>query len=393
MATKTIDTLPAIDDAEFEKRGKRLQDLVGEQDLDLLLVNASESDFANVRYLADYWPVFEFAGVVVPPSGPLTLLIGPESETYARDRSRLAQIRKLSEYRESADPAYPDIEVATYASVFEESGVSNPNRIGIAGAFATNYIMLESLRETFPKAELIRTDGLLTRLRSVKSEAEVTCLRAAFQIAEEAITQVIESIRPGLTELQVVGVAQEAIYQRGAEYEGMVQYVMSGPNSRHAISRASHRVLRPGEVIQLNLSARVAGYSSGVGRPIALGRLQPEQRQILEFGLQAHHATASWLRAGVIASDVARRYRAYFSEHGHDHLYLYGPCHGLGLIEVEPPWMEESSDYPLAENMTFQIDTFVLDDEFGARWENGARITHDGIELLSEQRMEVIEIG
>lgn len=385
--------LPTIGESEFAERGERLQSLVAEHGLDALLVNGSESDFANVRYLSDYWPVFEFAGVLVPPEGPLTLLIGPESETFAYDRSRIARIRKLTEYRESADPAYPDIEVASYRSVFEEVGVAEPMRLGIAGSFATNFVMLESLREAFPQAELVRSDTLLTQLRSVKSEAELECLRAAFRISEEAIGQILESIRPGMTELQVVGIAQEAIYRRGAEYEGMVEYVMSGPNSRHAISRASHRVLRADEVVQLNISARVAGYSSGVGRPIALGRLRPDQRQILEFGLEAHHATASWLRAGVTASDVAKRYRAYFSKHGRDDLFLYGPCHGLGLIEVEPPWMEETSDYQLLENMTFQIDTFVVNAEFGARWENGARITEDGIELFSEQRMEVLELG
>lgn len=392
MSELTSATLPTISDAEFADRGERLQSLVGDHALDALLVNASESDFANVRYLCDYWPVFEFAGVVVPPTGPLALLIGPESETFARDRSRIGRIHKLIEYRESADPAYPDIEVDSYQSVFEDVGVQAPRRIGIAGSFATNWLMLESLRAAFSEAELVRADALLTQLRAIKSEAELDCLRTAFRISEEAIGRVLEAIKPGMTELQVVGVAQEAIYQRGAEYEGMVQYVMSGPNSRHAISRASHRTLQAGEVVQLNISARVAGYSSGVGRPIALGRLRADQRDILEFGLDAHRATASWLRAGVIASDIAKRYRALFSERGRDELYLYGPCHGLGLIEVEPPWMEETSDYPLQANMTFQIDTFVVNDEFGARWENGARITDDGIELFSDQRMEVLEL-
>lgn len=393
MSAPITEAQPTISDAEFAQRGERLQAIVADEALDVLLVNASESDFANVRYLSDYWPVFESAGVIVPPSGSLTLLIGPESETFARDRSRIDRIRKLTEYRESADPAYPDIEVASYPSVLEESGVNEPRRIGIAGSFATNYVMLESLRAAFPEAELVRADALLTRLRAIKSEAELECLRAAFRISEDAIGSVLEAIRPGMTELQVVGVAQEAIYRRGAEYEGMVQYVMSGPNSRHAISRASHRILQAGEVVQLNISARVAGYSSGVGRPIALGRLRPEQREILEFGLEAHRATASWLRAGVIAGDVAKRYRTFFAEHGRDELYLYGPCHGLGLIEVEPPWMEETSNYGLAENMTFQIDTFVVNDEFGARWENGARITGEGVELFSDQRMEVLELG
>jgi Xaa-Pro aminopeptidase len=393
VSAPNAEALPVIADAEFAERGERLQALVAEQELDVLLVNASESDFANVRYLSDYWPVFEAAGVVVAPTGPLTLLIGPESETFAHDRSRIDRIRKLTEYRESADPDYPDIAVASYASVFEEAGVPDPRRIGLAGSFATNYHMLKSLRAAFPHADLVQADALLTRLRAVKSAAELECLRAAFRISEEAIGEILESIRPGMTELQVVGVAQNAIYERGAEYEGMVQYVMSGPNSRHAISRASHRLLRAGEVVQLNISARVAGYSSGVGRPIALGRLRPDQKEILEFGLEAHHATASWLQAGATASDIAKRYRAYFSQHGRAELYLYGPCHGIGLIEVEPPWMEETSDYPLAENMTFQIDTFVVNADFGARWENGARITAEGIELFSDQRMEVLELG
>ena len=386
MAATVTGALPSIDDAEFARRAERLQALVAEAGLDLLLVNSSESDFANVRYLSDYWPVFEFGGVVVPPAGPLALLIGPESETFAVDRSRIPLIRKLTEYRESADPAYPDIEVASYASVFEELGVPRPARIGIAGAFSTNFLMLESLREAFPGAELVRRDDLLTALRSIKSEAELACLRAAFSISEEAIGVILESLRPGLTELDVVGLAQQAIYERGAEYEGMVQYVLSGPNSRHAISRASARVLQAGEVVQLNISA-------GVGRPVALGRLRPDQREVIEFGLRAHRETEAMLRAGVIASDVAKRYRAFFSEHGRDDLFLYGPCHGLGLIEVEPPWMEVTSDYPLVEDMTFQIDSFVLTGEFGARWENGVRILPDGVERLSSERMEVLELG
>ena len=52
-----------------------------------------------------------------------------------------------------------------------------------------------------------------------------------------------------------------------------------------------------------------------------------------------------------------------------------------------------TSDYPLVEDMTFQIDSFVLTGEFGARWENGVRILPDGVERLSSERMEVLELG
>jgi Xaa-Pro aminopeptidase len=393
VATTSNQSLPSIPDEEFAARAQRLQVLVRDEDIDVLLVNSNEADFGNVRYLSDYWPVFESAGVVVPPEGALALLIGPESDAFATDRSKIPTIRRLAEYRESADPEYPGLTVDTFASVFAEVGCERPRRIGLAGVFATNYIVLEALRRLFPEAELVRADALLTRLRSIKSEAELECLRAAFRIAEEALTRLLPELRLGMTELEVVGAAQGAIYDLGAEYEGMVQYVLSGPNSRHAISRATYRRLQRNEVVQLNISARIGGYSASVGRPVVIGRLGPDEREAISFGLKAHHATAQWLKAGVMAKDIAQRYHRFFASHGKSDLYLYGPCHGIGLIEVEPPWVEETSLYALEENMTFQIDSFVLAPHFGARWENGVCIRDNGVELLSRQHMEVIELG
>ena len=71
---------------------------------------------------------------------------------------------------------------------------------------------------------------------------------------------------------------------------------------------------------------------------------------------------------------------------------LYGPCHGIGMMEVERPWMESTSDYLLDENMTFQVDTFFSDKDFGLRWENGVRITSTGVEKLSSRYMKLVEL-
>lgn len=50
---------------EFKERRKRAQELVREKGLDALLVHSHEADFANARYLSDFWPLFESAGVVI----------------------------------------------------------------------------------------------------------------------------------------------------------------------------------------------------------------------------------------------------------------------------------------------------------------------------------------
>jgi Xaa-Pro aminopeptidase len=99
------------------------------------------------------------------------------------------------------------------------------------------------------------------------------------------------------------------------------------------------------------------------------------------------------MRAGVEAAEIAQRYHRLFVEKGYEKNFLYGPCHGWGMIEVEPPWMEVTSHYLLEENMTFQVDTFVQDVDFGLRWENGVRVTATGVEMLSNRNMEIIELG
>ena len=82
----------------------------------------------------------------------------------------------------------------------------------------------------------------------------------------------------------------------------------------------------------------------------------------------------------------------HFKEHGYGDYYLYGPCHGTGIIEVEKPWLETSSDYLLQSNMTFMADTFFTCGNYGFRWEDGFKVTRDGCEPFSDEHSEIIEL-
>ena len=85
-----------------------------------------------------------------------------------------------------------------------------------------------------------------------------------------------------------------------------------------------------------------------------------------------------------MASDIAKGFYDLYVENGRKDNYVYGPCHGTGMIEVEPPWMETDSDYMLEENMTFQVDTFVSGSTFGCRWEKGIAVTKDGCTSMTD---------
>ncbi|OUS72178.1 hypothetical protein B1748_25325 [Paenibacillus sp. MY03] len=380
-----MSTRICIPDYEYKERIQRAAKLVQQKGLDALLVNSNEADYANARYFSGFWPLFERAGVVITAAGDAALLVGPESTVYASDFGKIDKIFTLMEYRESANPAYPELKPNTYRDVFKALGLTGDKlKIGVASLLDTTVVMMEGLKNNYPEAEIVGADDIMVSLRRIKSVNELACMREGYRIAELATEEVIRTIRPGVTESQMVGVAQRVIYEHGAEYEGLPMYIFSEKSTSHAISRSSHRVINAGDIVQLNLSAKVDGYSAAVGLPISLGKLTSERRDVIEFGLRAHEWTQAQLKAGVVASDVAKGFIKFFGDNGYADNYLYGPCHGTGMIEVEAPWMETSSEYLLEPNMTFQIDTFVMTPTFGIRWEKGVVITPGGCELMCQ---------
>jgi len=388
--TTTCSGLPV---SEYHQRLKRFQKNIRAAGLDAALVHANEADFAHVRYLSEYWPTFEAAGVFVPATGDPVLIIGPESQAYAEGRSVILRIAKMVEYRESAEPEYPGIPVATYPDIVKTAMPGQRLRkLGLVGYSIMTLPVYTSLQRTLPEVELIKADDTLVSLRIVKSAAEIQLMRRAFQISEKAITAILNEIKPGMTELQVIGIAQREIYRHGGEYEGHALYCFCGKATNNAISRPTHNKILRNEVIQLNIGARVGGYSSSVGLPISIGKLPARKQRLVEFGLEAHLKTLELMKAGKPAADVVREYEAFVRERGFSKYMLYGPCHGIGMMEVERPWMESVSKYRLQENMTFQVDTFFQDVDFGLRWENGVRITKTGVERLSKKFARLIEL-
>lgn len=378
---------------EFKRRAAEAQRLMKERGLDGLLAHSDEAEFASVRYFSNYWPIFESAGVFIPAEGEPTLLIGPESETFARDHSVIPNIKKILYYRESAEPDYPNIPLDSFKDVFASAnGGRGVTKLGIAGYTAMSVSVYDAVRAAAPGAEIVKADDLLYQMRMIKSKPEIAMLKEAFRVSELAVDAVIKRIKPGMTELQVVGIAQEAFYRNGAEYEAHPTYVLSGVNSSHAIGRPGQRVIKKGDLVQLNIGARIGGYSPSIGVPICMGKMPSKMRDLVAFGLEAHLKTMEWMKAGVPAGEVARNFFDYVKGRGYGQYLLYGPCHGLGMIEVERPWMETSSTYPLRENMTFQVDTFLYCKQYGLRWESGVRIAKNGVEEFSKRFRRLIEI-
>ena len=382
--------LPSIPREEYYDRIRKFQANIKAAGLDACLVHGTECDFANVRYLTEYWPTFEQAGVFVPASGTPVLLIGPESYKYAEGRSVIPDIMMMLNYRESAEPDYPGIPLSTYAEVVKRSmGAKKLKKLGLVGTAVITKPTLDALAAQLPDVEVVVADEVFRPLRWFKSENELACHRKAFKVAEKAVAAMLNELKPGMTEFQAIGIAQREIYANGGEYEGHSLYCFGGNRTSNGISRPTSAKLKKNEIIQINIGARVGGYSSSIGLPVYFGKLPQEQMALVEFGLRAHKYTFELIKAGVEASSIAKNYEKWGIEQGWGDYMLYGPVHGLGIMETESPWIESTSNYKLKENMTYQIDTFFTGNGYGLRWERGAIVTKDGCELMSKKFMSL----
>lgn len=378
---------PIIPDSEFPERVERVQSLMRARNLDLLLAFSTESEPAYVRYLSDYWPSFETAAVLIPAAGAPVLLIGPESRTYARGRSRIKEMIQMRDFRESSQPAYPGSKLPAWKDVL---GAYDFKTLAIAGWHMFPHAIQEDMASASPGVAWLNGDDILREVMIRKSAAELDCLREAARLSEAGLKAVLAGIKPGMTEVQVAGLATAAMLNEGAEATGYPVWCCSGPNSNQAISRPTHRKIQTSEIVQLCVGAKVSGYSASIGRPLVLGSCPDDMRRFLQTGCDAENLTFELMRAGRPAAAIAKAVHGMITERGYGDTILYGPAHGCGQMECEYPFLETSSTFTLEENMTFMVDVFLANQDMGFRWEDGAIVRKDAAEQLSSHRRELI---
>lgn len=387
--------LPSIPREEFTERVRKVQKNMREQGFDLLLSYGNEAEPQYVRYFSNYWPSFETAGVLIPAEGEPMLLIGPESFTYASDRTMIAEIRLLKAFRESSEPEYPGKKLDTFQSVFTEIMGTKPiNRFGVAGLPLMTIGVYEALQEALGDVNIEKADEIVNRIRMIKTENELNCMRAAAEITHKTFDYVLENIRVGMTEQQVVGLALGKMHELGAERESYPLWVLTGQGSDQAISRPRNKKIQKGDLTFIQIGARVDGYASSIGRAVIFGKATDEQKRLIEVGYKAQEDAIAQLQVGKPAAEIAQFHIDNVTSMGYGDWLLYGPFHGNGTMEGEAPWVETNADYLLEENMTFCADIFLGSSEkhIGLRIEDVVCVKQGGAENLTNYPRKLFEI-
>ena len=188
-----------VPDSDFHDRVRRLQAELARADLDVLVTYSSESEPASSRYLADFWPFFDFAGVVVPQRGTASLVTGgPESYEFARQFSRIKNIHIHPCL--SRSPRRTGFRRCTYEDFprYPRDGVraaARPRGRGRLEHLPAPHLR-GSAQAAAGDAEIVPADDVLAQGQAIKSAPEIAAIRQAYWITEQAMIDVAATPSP-----------------------------------------------------------------------------------------------------------------------------------------------------------------------------------------------------
>src|ERR687886_2130715 len=167
-------------------------------------------------------------------------------------------------------------------------------RVGLVGINATfamgmPYAHYLALREAVP--ELVDVTREFQRLRLVKSEEEVEWLRRAAAFSDRAILALRDAARPGMSEYELVALAEDAYRREGGmpHITFLRSMPMETPNGCVPAQNPSARRLERGDVIITEFSASYWGYSGQVHRPVFVDADPTEEWQrLFDVALEAY---------------------------------------------------------------------------------------------------------
>lgn len=380
-------TRPRIPADEYPARWSRVQSLLAEHDLDLLVAYADDRatfGAAHARWLADFPVHFEPCCILVPRAGEPVMLVGPESDEYARLRGRIRDVRVLRELTHP-DEDYPYSVISGLDEVLADIGydAGGVRRLGLAGRGLVGADTLRAFEDALPRADWVDMENAVCDLRARKSPAEIAIVREAYRIADLGIDAAVEAIRPGVTERAVAAAVEATMRAAGAEGTGIDTIVASGPNTRPILARSTFREIEPDDSVLLTVAPRYEGYHGAIGRLVLVGDPGHQVRRALAVAVQAQAACAALLRPGVEGREVEAEGRRIVAEAGLGEAFLYSGLHSVGVIEFEPPIFGPSSPAVLEPGMIISIDIPMFNTDWGGlRVEDGYLITDDGAERL-----------
>ncbi len=358
--------------ADAPSRAQRLEGELAELELDALLVET----LIDVRYLAGFTGS---SGLVLIVSDAAHAQLGPHR--FLSDFRYATQSAKEVPREFEREIVSGDLLEALAATLTPHTG-----RLGFDEANLTvkeHRRLAEILGERW---ELVPCTGVVQHLRAVKDAGEIARIRAASELADEALRIILEGGLVGRTEREVALELELCMRRLGAEAPSFSTIVAAGSHGALPHAQPRDQQIPRDVLVTIDWGALHEGYCSDCTRTYATGEgLSAQAREVYELVLSAEEAGLAAVKAGPSGRDVDAVAREVIEQAGHGEHFGHGLGHGVGLeIHEAPRLSRTASEEPLRAGNIVTVEPGVyLPGALGVRIEDLVVVREDTHEVLT----------
>ncbi len=176
----------------------------------------------------------------------------------------------------------------------------------------------------------------------LRTAKEIEMMRKACQISAEALQLAGEAVKPGITTYEIDQIAYRYIKKQGAEpnflnYNGFPATACISINDEviHGIP-SKKRVLKDGDIVSIDLGAKVNGYNGDNAATFACGNISEEAKRLCDTTRESLYKGILQAVAGNRIGDIAFAIQSYCEERGFSVVREY-TGHGVGTHLHEDP--------------------------------------------------------
>jgi len=216
----------------------------------------------------------------------------------------------------------------------------------------------ETYQTTFA-GSLVQASGLVTKLRRIKTDAEIARIEAAAHATDLALAEVEPLLYSGATERDIRDELDYKMRRHGADGPSYDTIVATGPNGARPHHRPTDTQIVDGHSVVIDVGALVDGYHSDMTRTYLIGDVDPVLRDMHRVVSEAQLLGIAKVAPGVLCSEVDQVCREYIAGHGYGPEFIHSTGHGVGLQIHELPWLRKDFSEPLQAGEVVTVEPGV----------------------------------
>jgi Xaa-Pro aminopeptidase len=265
-------------------------------------------------------------------------------------------------------------------------------QIGYLTVEASVPLDIYSLVSTEIEDIRIASEDIIANRREVKSAWELEQIQKACEITDSAFREVLDIIKPGISELEIAAFLEYRMRIKGSE-EPNKTIVAAGKNSAYPHHWATDQRIHKGDFVTMDFGCTVNGYHSDLTRTVVVGKPSERQKRIYQLVLTAQQAGIDALREGVKGKDIDKIARNVIDSTEFKGSFIHGLGHGIGLGIHEGTGLGQDENRRLKSGMVVSIEPGIyLENYGGVRIEDLAVVGKNNARLMEFSPKELISL-